>query len=111
MVINDIISNRVIVAGFVGWGTAQVLKIVTNSIKIKKLDLSRIVGSGGMPSSHSGFVMAVAVKTGIECGFDSSIFAIAISFAIVVMYDAAGVRRAAGNQARVINLIIQDLSH
>lgn len=111
MVLNDIINNKVIVAGLTGWAAAQVLKIVTNSIKIKRLDLSRIVGSGGMPSSHSGFVMAVAVKTGIECGFDSSIFAIAISFAIVVMYDAAGVRRAAGNQARVINLIIQDLSH
>ena len=111
MVLNDIINNKVIVAGITGWAAAQVLKIVTNSIKIKRLDLSRIVGSGGMPSSHSGFVVAVAVKTGIESGFNSSIFAIAITFAIVVMYDAAGVRRAAGNQARVINLIIQDLSH
>lgn len=111
MLINDILGNKVIIAGFLGWATAQILKVVVNSIKVKKIDLNRIVGSGGMPSSHSGFVMAVAVKTGIEAGFSSPMFALALTFAVVVMYDAAGVRRAAGNQARVLNLIIKDLSH
>ena len=111
MVLNDIMNNKVIIAGLVGWAAAQFLKVVTYSIKLKKIDLTRLIGSGGMPSSHSGFVMAVAVKTGMETGFNSPIFAIAIAFATVVMYDAAGVRRAAGNQARVINLIILDLSH
>lgn len=111
MVINDILSNKVIIAGILGWAVAQILKVVTNSIKIKEIDLSRIIGSGGMPSSHSGLVMAVAVKTGIITGFASPMFALALTFAVVVMYDAAGVRRAAGNQARVINLIINDLSH
>lgn len=111
MVLNDIISNKVIIAGLLGWAVAQILKVITNSIKLKQIDLSRIVGSGGMPSSHSGFCMAVAVKTGIIEGFDSPIFALAITFALVVMYDAAGVRRAAGNQAKVLNLIINDLSH
>jgi uncharacterized protein len=111
VVLNDIINNKVIIAGLFGWAGAQILKVVTYSIKIKKIDFTRIIGSGGMPSSHSGFVMAVAVKTGMENGFRSPIFAIAIAFATVVMYDAAGVRRAAGNQAKVINLIIQDLSH
>ena len=104
-------NNKVIFAGLLGWAGAQLLKVVTYSIKLKKIDLTRIVGSGGMPSSHSWFVMAVAIKTGMETGFNSPIFAIALSFAIVVMYDAAGVRRAAGNQARVINQIILDLSH
>jgi uncharacterized protein len=111
VIINDIISNKVIFAGILGWAVAQILKVVTNSIKMKELDFSRIVGSGGMPSSHSGFVMAVATKTGMVTCFDSPIFALAIAFGVVVMYDAAGVRRAAGNQARVINLIINDLSH
>lgn len=110
MILNDIINNKVIIAGLVGWAAAQILKVITNSIKVKKLDYSRIVGSGGMPSSHSGFVMAVAVQTGKVMGFNSPVFAIAIAFALVVMYDAAGVRRAAGNQAKVLNLIIQDLS-
>ena len=111
MVINDIMNNKVILAGLLGWAAAQFLKVVTYSIKSKKIDLTRLIGSGGMPSSHSGFVMAVAVKTGMEAGFSSPMFAIAMTFATVVMYDAAGVRRAAGNQARVINLIILDLSH
>lgn len=111
MIIKDIICNRVIVAGLMGWAIAQVLKVITNSIKIKEFDFSRIIGSGGMPSSHSSFVMAVAVKTGMIAGFNSTIFALAIAFAVVVMYDAAGVRRAAGNQAKVLNLIINDLSH
>jgi acid phosphatase family membrane protein YuiD len=111
VIINDIIGNKVIFAGIIGWAVAQILKVVTNSLKIKEVDLSRIIGSGGMPSSHSSFVMAVAVKTGMETGFDSPMFALAIAFAVVVMYDAAGVRRAAGNQAKVLNLIISDLSH
>jgi uncharacterized protein len=111
VILNDIIGNKVIFAGILGWAVAQILKVVTNSIKIKEVDLSRIVGSGGMPSSHSGFVMAVATKTGMVEGFNSPIFALAFAFAVVVMYDAAGVRRAAGNQAKVLNLIISDLSH
>jgi uncharacterized protein len=109
--INEIIGNKVIVAGILGWTAAQFLKVITNAFMIKKFDLSRLIGSGGMPSSHSGFVMAVAVKTGMVVGFDSPIFAVAISFALIVMYDAAGVRRAAGHQAKVINQIINDLSH
>jgi acid phosphatase family membrane protein YuiD len=109
--INEIMGNKVIVAGILGWTAAQFLKVITNGIMIKKFDLSRLIGSGGMPSSHSGFVMAVAVKTGMVAGFDSPIFAVAISFALIVMYDAAGVRRAAGHQAKVINQIINDLSH
>lgn len=110
MIANDIINNKVLVSGIIGWATAQILKIIITSIVYKRLDLSRIVGSGGMPSSHSAFVMAVSVKVGVLSGFDSILFALAMTFAIIVMYDAAGVRRAAGNQARIINLITADLS-
>lgn len=105
------INNKVLVAAVIGWAAAQILKVIIVSITLKRFDLSRIVGSGGMPSSHSGFVMALAVKTGIVCGFGSPLFAIAIGFAFIVMYDAAGVRRAAGNQARIINMIINDIGH
>lgn len=111
MIINDIINNKVIDAGVFAWAVAQVLKVFTNAIKIRQMDITRIIGSGGMPSSHSSFVMAVAVKTGIVAGFGSPVFAIAITFGLVVMYDAAGVRRAAGNQAKVLNQMINDLSH
>lgn len=108
--LKDLLYNRVLIAGIAGWASAQVLKVFTNFIKIKKIDLKRLKGSGGMPSSHSAFVMAISTKTGIVCGFGSPLFALAICFAFIVMYDAAGVRRAAGNQARVLNQIIADLS-
>jgi uncharacterized protein len=111
LIANDILNNKVLVSGIIGWAIAQTLKIIITLIVYKKLDLSRIVGSGGMPSSHSAFVMAIAVKVGVVSGFDSTMFALAMAFAFIVMYDAAGVRRAAGNQARIINLMIDDLSN
>lgn len=110
MGIGDLIRNKVLICGLIGWAVAQILKVMIVLIKSRKLDFSRIVGSGGMPSSHSSFVMSIATKIGIEYGFSSGIFALALAFALVVMYDAAGVRRAAGTQAKILNLIIEDLN-
>jgi uncharacterized protein len=111
VIFNEIVSNKVLVAGIIGWAAAQILKIIITTIAYKKFDASRIVGSGGMPSSHSAFVMSIAVKVGVIHGYNSTLFALAMALACIVMYDAAGVRRAAGNQARIINFIIDDLSH
>lgn len=110
-ILKAIVSNKVLIAALLGWAAAQLLKVILVSVSLKRIDFSRMVGSGGMPSSHSGFTMALAVKTGMICGFQSPSFALAIGFAFVVMYDAAGVRRAAGNQARIINMIINDIGH
>lgn len=106
-----IMNNRVLWACFTAWFIAQVLKIILTFYASKKLDLTRFVGSGGMPSSHTAFVMALSTSIGRMYGWDSAIFAVSLCFAFVVMYDAAGVRRAAGNQAKILNIIIEDLAH
>lgn len=110
MSISGIIHNRVLLSAIIAWAVAQVLKVIIVALTSKRFDYTRLVGSGGMPSSHSAFVMALTTKTGIVEGFSSTNFAIALCFALVVMYDAAGVRRAAGIQARILNNIMNDLS-
>lgn len=110
MSISGIIHNRVLSSAIIAWAVAQVLKVIIVALTSKRFDYTRLVGSGGMPSSHSAFVMALTTKTGIMEGFSSTNFAIALCFALVVMYDAAGVRRAAGIQARILNNIMNDLS-
>lgn len=105
MEIAQIFSNRSILAAVLAWAIAQGTKIVLTFFQKDKLDLSRIYGSGGMPSSHSALVMALSFHLGKNYGFDSPYFAIAIVLAMVVMYDAAGVRRAAGKQAALLNLL------
>lgn len=111
MIIRGILSNKILITAVIGWAAAQVLKVFTAYFKVGKVDFSRIVGSGGMPSSHSSFSVALAIKCGYVLGFDSAEFAIALCLALIVMYDAAGVRRAAGNQARILNLIIDDIKN
>lgn len=106
-----ILDNKVLLACLVAWLIAQVLKIALTFYSSKKIDLTRFVGSGGMPSSHTSFVMALSTSIGRLNGWNSPLFAISICFAFVVMYDAAGVRRAAGNQAKILNIIIEDLAH
>lgn len=91
------------------WAVAQVGKVLIEILSYRKVDLKRFVGSGGMPSSHSAFVMALSTGIGKLEGWESPLFAIAMSFAFVVMYDAAGVRRAAGKQAEILNIIIKDV--
>lgn len=105
----DIFQNRVLLAGMLGWFIAQGLKVLLTLIMYKRFDIERFFGSGGMPSSHSAMVMALTVSVGRSVGFDSALFAVALIFATVVMYDASGVRRAAGKQARVLNNIVREL--
>lgn len=107
-IFNDIITNKCIYVPILLWFFVQVFKVVTELIKNKKLNIKRIVGAGGMPSSHSAIVCSLAVLIGREYGFDSGNFAIALIMAFVVMYDAAGVRRAAGKQARILNKILEN---
>lgn len=89
-----------------GWLVAQVLKVIIVRIKEKRFDIRRMVGSGGMPSSHSSFVMALTTAIGFESGLSSPLFAVCAVLSFVVMYDASGVRRETGRQAEIINDII-----
>jgi acid phosphatase family membrane protein YuiD len=106
----EIISNKVLIAAILGWCIAQILKVIYILITERRFDIERIVGSGGMPSSHSAFVSAMTTAVGFEEGFGSSFFAIAFVLSFIVMYDASGVRKAAGEQAKVIN-DLQEMLH
>jgi acid phosphatase family membrane protein YuiD len=92
---------------FVSWAMAQALKFLIDLIVRKKIDYTRLFGSGGMPSSHSAFVVSLSTVIGIGTGFDSALFGVTLAFSLIVMYDAAGVRRAAGKQAKVLNRMFQ----
>ena len=104
---NNIWSNLWLWIPFITWFVVQSLKVILELIINKKLNIRRIVGSGGMPSSHSALVCSLATTLGITEGVSSPIFAVSIALAAIVMYDASGVRRAAGKQARILNQIIE----
>ena len=104
--LSDLLQNRVFMAAATGWLVAQVLKTIIDMCINKSFDPERLVGSGGMPSSHSATVCALATAAGIEYGSGSFQFAISAILAIIVMYDARGVRREAGLQAQVLNEMI-----
>ncbi len=101
-----IITNKYIYIPLLVWFFIQLFKVIWDLVETKKFNFKRILGAGGMPSSHSAVVMCLSVMVGKEYGFGSSVFALALIFAIVVMYDAAGVRRAAGKQAALLNKIV-----
>lgn len=101
-----ILQNTPLWAAIIAWAAAQGIKIILTLIVDKKFDASRIVGTGGMPSSHSSFTMALSFSIGKYYGFDSPLFAIALIFSFVTMYDAQGIRRAAGKQAEILNMLI-----
>ena len=84
----------------------QLFKLLYDLVTTRKFNFKRILGAGGMPSSHSAVVMTCAMMIGKDQGFNSSTFALSIIFAFIVMYDAAGVRRAAGKQAALLNKIV-----
>lgn len=101
-----ILQNTPLWAAIIAWAAARGIKIILTLIVDKKFDASRIVGTGGMPSSHSSFTMALSFSIGKYYGFDSPLFAIALIFSFVTMYDAQGIRRAAGKQAEILNMLI-----
>lgn len=104
----DVFQNHAVICALIGWFVAQALKVPLYFLVEKKWDLGRFFGSGGMPSSHSAMVVSLAMMVGGLYGFDTPLFAIAFVLAVIVMYDAAGVRRETGTQATVINQILKD---
>ena len=99
-------NNKVFFVVLFAWLFSCVLKGFLVWIKNRKLDMTRFMGPGGMPSSHSTIVTSLAMCIGFKMGFDSPVFVVCCAFALVVMYDASGIRRAAGQQAKMINMII-----
>src|ERR1700692_3152594 len=102
---------RFLLPPLVAWAIAQVAKVVIASMRGRRLNLRVLADPGGMPSSHSAIVMGLTTAIGKHDGLTNAPFAIALIFSFVVMYDAAGVRRAAGRQAAVLNRLVQDLVH
>ena len=105
----QIFNNKILWISIFACFLAQFIKIFTG--KEKRIDFSRIAMSGGMPSSHSSFVTSLSTLVGMDRGFDSVEFAICVVFALIVMYDASGVRRAVGKQAAILNKIVEDLQN
>ena len=103
----DILNNKFIYIPILVWFFIQSFKVIWDLVATKKFNFKRILGAGGMPSSHSAVVTSLTVLIGKSEGLDSPIFALSFIFAMVVMYDAAGVRRAAGKQAHLLNKIIE----
>lgn len=97
---------KFLIVPFVLWFCIQAFKVIWDLVTIKQFNFKRIVGAGGMPSAHSGVVVVVATMIGKSEGISSPLFALAFFFAFVVMYDACGVRRAAGKQAHILNEIV-----
>ncbi|MCM8795193.1 MAG: divergent PAP2 family protein [Candidatus Omnitrophica bacterium] len=104
-----IFKNKILMTTLSAWVIAQTLKVTIGVIREKKFDFRWFVGTGGMPSSHAAGAACLATAIGLEYGFSSVYFALAASFAIVVMFDAQGVRRATGRQARILNKITEDI--
>ncbi len=102
---------RFLLAPIVAWSICQVAKVTLVSIRQRRLNLRALADTGGMPSSHSAIVMGLTAAIGKYSGVTSAPFAIALIFSFVVMYDAAGLRRAAGRQAEVLNRLVEDLVH
>lgn len=107
----ELLLNTPLVAAFVATILAQALKVVLVLVTERRLALDRLLETGGMPSSHSAAVASVAVVLGAQYGFGSPYFALAAVFGSIVIYDATGIRRAAGKQAELINDLVNELAH
>ncbi len=100
---------NIILTTFLAWLIAQALKVLIGVVREKRFNFKWFVGTGGMPSSHAAAVSAMATSVGIDLGLSSPLFAIALLFAIVVLFDAQGVRHASGKQAEALNKILDDI--
>jgi acid phosphatase family membrane protein YuiD len=106
---NELFGNRVLQASVIAWASAQIIKFFIELLWRRRVNLRALTTMGGMPSSHSAAVSSLATGIAIVDGLGSTIFALALWFAAVTMYDAAGIRRAASIQARILNQMIEEL--
>ena len=109
--LSQLAQNKILISAATGWILAQVLKTIIHTWFTKNFVAERLIGGGGMPSSHSATVCALSTATAIQYGPASFEFAMAAIFSLVVMYDAIGVRQEAGKQAKVLNDMIELFTH
>jgi acid phosphatase family membrane protein YuiD len=102
-------SNRVFMSWLIACLLAQGIKIMLGAIRRRRFDFRWLFGTGGMPSTHAAGVTALSLSVGLQSGFDSPLFAIAIAFTVITLFDAQGVRRWSGRQAQVLNKILEDM--
>ena len=105
----DLVFNDSLIVAIVAWSMAQFSKLLIILLRERRLDLPNFMSAGGMPSSHSAVVVALATRVGMNDGVASTTFAIAAIFASVVLYDAAGIRRAVSIQARILNRMLEEV--
>ncbi len=98
----DVFSNKILISALASWCVTQIIKTIIYSVVNRSINVSRLIGDGGMPSTHAATVVALAVSSGFVCGFGSPVFAVALVFAIVVMHDARGVRYEAEKHAKAL---------
>lgn len=101
--------NRIFVASLTSWFVAQVLKVLIGFLRVGRFNFKWLISSGGMPSSHVAMSMCLTVSIGLYYGFDSGLFAMALGFAMITMFDAQGVRWHSGKQAEALNRILEDI--
>jgi acid phosphatase family membrane protein YuiD len=109
MISGNIFANHVLIIGLAGWLLAQMLKIPIGFLRTHRWNWALFFGAGGMPSSHSALITSTAAAVGLYYGFDSPIFGVATAIAMIVVYDATGIRRQAGMQAQKINILVEEL--
>jgi len=105
----ELVSNDALITASLAWFLAQISKLLIVLLRERQLQLSYLTSAGGMPSSHSAVVVALATRVGMDQGIGSPLFAIAFIFAGVVLYDAAGIRRAVSVQARILNRMLEEV--
>jgi hypothetical protein len=105
----EIALNRPLWAGFIAWSLAQIIKPPLRYLTHREWDWGLLLSAGGMPSSHSALMLGTTIAIGMQAGFDSAVFAVAATISGIVIYDATGVRRQAGDHARILNLMIDEL--
>ena len=108
---DELFANRILWTSLAALAFAQVLKVLLVALTERRLSLGRLVETGGMPSSHSAAVTSLMVSVGLTQGWGSPLFAVAVVFGVIVMYDATGIRRAAGMHAQMINELVEELTH
>ena len=108
-IFSDILHNKILWVTLAVWAIAQTVKVILGVIRERRFNFKWFIGTGGMPSSHAAGVTALAVTCGMEYGFKSVYFALAAVFALVTMFDAQGVRRSTGQQAEILNKIMDDM--
>ena len=106
---DSIFNNPTLMVGMITWVLGQTIKLLVEYIRTHRWNWALLFSAGGMPSSHSALMASVALSTGLYSGFNSPVFALAVAIALVVIYDATGIRRQAGIHAQKINLLINEL--